>query len=112
MAPEHPGKLLKEEVDARGVSLQGLAGALRVPATRIHAIVHGRRSITADTSARLGRYMGVSSGYWLRLQADYDMRVVDTVMIERDVLRPDWPTTMPTTAAGDFPAFALHLGRA
>ena len=39
MAPEYPGKLLKEEMDARGVSLQGLAGALRVPATRIHAIV-------------------------------------------------------------------------
>jgi len=89
MAPEHPGKLLKEEMDARGVSLQGLAGALRVPATRIHAIVHGRRSISADTSPRLGRYLGVSSGYWLRLQADYDMRVVDPAMIEREVLLPE-----------------------
>jgi len=86
MAPEHPGKLLKEEMDERGVSIQRLAQALRVPATRIHAIVHGRRGITADTSARLGRYLGVSSGYWLRMQADYDMRVVDTAVIEREVL--------------------------
>ena len=62
IAPEHPGKLLKEEMEARRVSIQGLARALRVPATRIHAIVHGRRSITAYTSARLGRYLGVSHG--------------------------------------------------
>ena len=86
MAPEHPGKLLKEEMDERGLSIQRLAQALRVPATRIHAIVHGRRGITADTSARLGRYLGVSSGYWLRMQSDYDMRVIDTAVIEREVL--------------------------
>ncbi len=86
MAPEHPGKLLKEEMDVRGVSIQRLAQALRVSATRIHAIVHGRRGITADTSARLGRYLGVSSGYWLPMQADYPMRVVDTAVIESEVL--------------------------
>jgi addiction module HigA family antidote len=57
-----------------------------VPATRIHAIVHGRRSITADTSARLGRYLGVSHGYWLRLQVDYDMRAIDNAKIEKEVL--------------------------
>lgn len=86
MVPEHPGKLLKEEMETRGVSIQALAQALRVPATRIHAIVHGRRNITADTSARLGRYMGISTGYWLRLQGDYDMRLIDTDRIEREVL--------------------------
>jgi len=60
--------------------------ALRVPATRIHAIVHGRRGITADTSARLGRYLGVSNGYWLRMQGDYDLRGVDMAVVEREVL--------------------------
>jgi addiction module HigA family antidote len=89
MMPEHPGKLLKEEMDERGLSIQRLAQDLRVPATRIHAIVHGRRGITADTSARLGRYLGVSSGYWLRLQGDYDMRVIDSAVIEREVLLPE-----------------------
>jgi addiction module HigA family antidote len=78
--------LLKKEMDERGASIQGLAQALRVPATRIHAIVHGQRGITADTSARLGRYLGVSNGYWLRMQGDYDLRAVDMAVVEREVL--------------------------
>jgi antitoxin HigA-1 len=84
--PLHPGEMLKEEMAERGLSIQGLARALRVPATRIHAIVNGRRGITADTSARLGRYFGASPDFWLKMQVSYDIRCLDAQKIEREVL--------------------------
>jgi addiction module HigA family antidote len=73
----HPGSILKEEMNERGLSIQRLARDLRVPSTRIHAIVHGRRGISADTSARLGRYFGTSPEFWLRVQMQYDVRMLD-----------------------------------
>src|SRR4051812_21308458 len=82
----HPGVMLKEELEERDLSIQGLARALRVPATRIHAIVHGKRGISADTSARLGRYFGASPEFWLRLQTQYDLRTLDQKKIEAEVI--------------------------
>src|SRR5437764_12150503 len=84
--PLHPGELLKEEMAKRGLSIHALARALHVPATRIHAIVNGHRGITADTSARLGRYFGASSDFWLKMQVSYDIRCLDARKIEREVL--------------------------
>ena len=82
----HPGLLLKEEMEERKLSIQGLARALRVPATRIHAIVRGKRGISADTSARLGRYFGASPDFWLRVQTAYDLRLLDRNRIESEVI--------------------------
>ncbi len=82
----HPGLMLREELEERNLSLQALARALRVPATRIHAIVHGKRGISADTSARLGRYFGASPEFWLRLQMQYDLRTLDQQKIEAEVI--------------------------
>lgn len=82
----HPGLILKGEMDERGLSIGALARALRVPATRIHAIVQGKRSITADTSARLGRYFGASPEFWLRVQMSYDVRLIDQQKIEAEVI--------------------------
>jgi len=84
--PLHPGEMLKEEMQERGLSIQALARALRVPATRIHAIVNGKRGITADTSARLGCYFGASPNFWLKIQIDYEMRLLDLPTIQREVL--------------------------
>ena len=59
-----------------GISINGLALALRVPVTRISAIVNETRSITADTALRLGRYFSTTSEFWMNLQRDFDLRTV------------------------------------
>ncbi|MBM3567856.1 MAG: HigA family addiction module antidote protein [Alphaproteobacteria bacterium] len=70
----HPGEILKHEFLAElGLSQNKLAAAIGVPGNRIHAIVNGTRAITADTDLRLGRYFGLSDGYWLRLQNAHDL---------------------------------------
>jgi addiction module HigA family antidote len=70
----HPGEILKEEFLAEiGMSQNQLAHAIGVPPNRIHDIVRGRRTITADTDLRLSRFFGLSEGYWLRLQNAYDL---------------------------------------
>lgn len=70
----HPGDILKEEfLDEMGMSMRQLAADIDVPANRITQIVKGVRGITADTDLRLSRYFGLSEGYWLRLQNQYDL---------------------------------------
>ena len=70
----HPGEILKEEfLSEIGISQNQLANAIGVPPNRIHAIVNGTRSITADTDLRLSRFFGLSEGYWLRLQNAFDL---------------------------------------
>ncbi len=70
----HPGEVLSEEfLDPLGMSVNALAMALRVPATRIGAIVKGERSVTADTALRLARFFGTSPELWMNLQAMHDL---------------------------------------
>lgn len=57
------------------ISINRLSRELHVPPNRIHAIVHGNRSITADTALRLGAYFGVTPETWLNLQSEYDLRI-------------------------------------
>jgi len=74
--PIHPGEILFEEfMRPMGISINRLARELAVPPGRISAIVNGRRTITADTALRLGRYFGVSPELWVGLQADYALRL-------------------------------------
>ena len=69
------GDMLREEFLApMAITPYRLAKDLRVPQTRISAILAGSHSITVDTSLRLDRYFGLSEGWWLRLQADCDLR--------------------------------------
>jgi addiction module HigA family antidote len=71
-----PGELLKEEfLVPMGISQYRLAKEIGVPAQRIGEIVAGRRAITAETDLRLCRFLGLSSGYWLRAQAAHDTEV-------------------------------------
>jgi addiction module HigA family antidote len=70
----HPGEILKEEfLQELGMSQNQLAHAIGVPGNRIHAIVNGARDITADTDLRLCRFLGLSEGFFLRLQNAYDI---------------------------------------
>ena len=72
----HPGEILLEEfLNALGISQYQLAKAISVPPRRINEIVHGQRSITADTALRLARYFGTSERFWLNLQSGYDLEV-------------------------------------
>ncbi len=83
LAPVTPGELLKEEFLApMGISQYRLAKEIGVPPQRISEIVHGRRSISADTDLRLCRFLGLSNGYWLRAQAAYDTEVAEVELAE------------------------------
>ncbi|WP_027579052.1 HigA family addiction module antitoxin [Bradyrhizobium sp. Ai1a-2] len=78
MAPiVHPGRLLRRELAARKLSANRLALDIGVPSGRITDILNGRRGITADTAVRLGRYFGNSAQFWLDLQGQYDIGVVE-----------------------------------
>ena len=85
----HPGEVLSEEfLSPLGMSVNSLAMALRVPATRIGAIVKGERSVTADTALRLARFFGTSAEFWMNLQAMHDLskaRLENGGAIARDV---------------------------
>lgn len=73
----HPGRLLKRELEARRLSANRLALALGVPSGRVTDILNGRRSITAETAVRLGRYFGNSPRFWLNLQSQYEIALVE-----------------------------------
>jgi len=70
----HPGEILLEEfLKPMDISQNRLARAMRVPPRRINEIVHGKRSITADTALRLSHALGTTEQFWMGLQADYDL---------------------------------------
>ena len=73
LPPIHPGEILRETLDDLGLSMNQLAQENHVPANRISAIVSGKRSITAETALRLARYFGTTPGYWINLQARFDL---------------------------------------
>ncbi|HEX5432398.1 MAG TPA: HigA family addiction module antitoxin [Bryobacteraceae bacterium] len=72
----HPEETIREDyLKPSGLSVNKLALELRVPATRISEIVHGRRGVTADTALRLARYFNTTSNFWLNLQTAYDLAI-------------------------------------
>ena len=85
----HPGEMLREEfLVPLGISQNALALKIRVPATRIGEIVHGKRAITPDTALRLARFFGNSPEFWLNLQQMHDLskaRLELKRIVERDV---------------------------
>ena len=80
--------MLNEFLEPMGLSQNKLALAVRVPARRINEIVHGKRSITADTALRLARFFKMSAEFWMNLQARYDLEMARDALgsrIEKDV---------------------------
>jgi len=73
LPPVHPGEILKETLDDLRLSMNQLAQEIHVPANRISAIVAGKRSITGETALRLARYFVTTPGYWMNLQARFDL---------------------------------------
>ena len=87
--PVHPGEVLLEEfLNPMGLSQNKLAVNIGVPARRINEIVLEKRKVTADTALRLGRFFGISSEFWLGLQAQYDLDIAADALgnrLEREV---------------------------
>ena len=84
LPPIHPGEILMEEfLEPMGISQYRLAKDVSVPPRRINEIVHGKRSITADTALRLGRFFGMSPQFWLNLQTRYDLEVTEDLLEDR-----------------------------
>ena len=89
----HPGEILLEEfLKPLGLSQNAIARALHVPPRRINEIVLGKRAVTADTDLRLARYFGMSEGFFLGLQADYEL------MERRREIEADLDTIKPRAA--------------
>ena len=80
----HPGEILLEEfLHPMEISQNRLARAMGVPPRRINEIVHGKRSVTADTALRLAAYFGNSASFWLGLQMDYDLDVAEDTLSKK-----------------------------
>lgn len=84
LAPIHPGEILNEEfLKPFHISQYRLANDISVPPRRINEIVHGRRSVSADTALRLARYFGTSDQFWINLQTRYDLEVEKDKLADR-----------------------------
>jgi addiction module HigA family antidote len=77
MNPIHPGRILKRELEARELSANQLALALRVPSGRISEIINEKRGISAETALRLSQFFGNSAQFWMNLQTKYDLAIVE-----------------------------------
>ena len=89
----HPGNMLRAELEARELTANQLALAIRVPANRITAILRGERAVSAETAVRLGRYLRTGAAFWVNLQTQYDISVVETT--RGDVIDRELDGAMP-----------------
>ena len=83
MKPVHPGKILRREMQARKLSANALALALRTPSGRVTDIVNGKRGVSPETALRLGRYFGNSARFWLNLQTSYELAAAEAEIGDR-----------------------------
>ena len=82
--PIHPGEILLEDfLKPMGLSQYRVAKDISVPPRRVNEIVHGNRSITADTALRLARYFGTPPQFWINLQSHYDLEIESDRLAER-----------------------------
>ena len=82
--PIHPGEILLEEfLKPMEISQNKLGRKLGVSPRRINEIVHGKRSVTADTALRLSIFFGNSASFWLGLQMDYDLDLAQDTSLDK-----------------------------
>ncbi len=86
LQPIHPGEHLAEILKELEISQYRLAKTMGTPARRINEIIHGNRSITADTALRLGQALGMTPEFWLNLQRMYDLDVARSSTDVRAIL--------------------------
>jgi antitoxin HigA-1 len=83
MRPVHPGEILRDELEARRLSANALAIALRTPSGRVTDILNGKRGVSPETAMRLARYFGNSARFWLNLQTAYELAVAEAELGEQ-----------------------------
>ena len=83
MMAVHPGRVLKREIQARGLSANALALALRTPSGRVTDILNGKRGVSPETAMRLARYFGASARFWLNLQTAYEFALAERELGEK-----------------------------
>lgn len=71
--PDHPGEMLREELQARGISQRKFAGIIGMPYTAFNEIVNGKRSITTETALKIEAATGIKAHIWIGLQTDYNL---------------------------------------
>ncbi len=82
--PVHPGEVLMEDfLKPMGISQYRLAKEMKVYPRKINEIVHGKRSVTADTALRLSRFFGTSAEVWMNLQALYDLETARDLLDDK-----------------------------
>ena len=89
LPPIHPGEILRDDfLRPMGLSVYGLARALKISRPRVNDIVPGRRAVSVDSALRLGRYFGTTPEFWINLQTRYDLDVAERTIkprIESDI---------------------------
>lgn len=101
MPPVHPGELLREEfMEPLGITAYELAKGIGVPAPRVYDVVAEKRAVTPDTALRLSRYFGMSEGYWVNVQARYDLEAAKDRALERIEKEVRPRTAAPSSASG------------
>lgn len=73
--PIQPGEILGDELEETGLTAKKLADVIQVPPNRLHQLLAGKRSMTADTALGLGQYFGMSADFWMNLQTAYELDV-------------------------------------
>jgi addiction module HigA family antidote len=101
----HPGRVLEEQwMKPCGISQNELARMMRCSARRVNEIVHGRRSITADSALRLSRCLGLTPHYWMALQSDYEIDRADAELRVGPLAGPPEPPPQDSVETGSHPS--------
>jgi antitoxin HigA-1 len=100
IVPTSPGQMLREEfLKPMGLTNYRLAKEIDVPAQRIGDIIAGKRGITADTDLRLCRFFGLTDGWWLRLQGNYDTRLARATLAKKLAKIKPWSAHLEARAS-------------
>lgn len=83
--PIHPGEMIKDEIEYRGISQKELAAEIGIPASVLNAVLNGKRAVTTEYALLLEAALGIEADLWLRLQSDYNKQIAksDPSFMER-----------------------------
>ncbi len=73
--PIHPGEMIKDEIEYRGISQKELAAEIGIPASVLNAVLNGKRTVTTEYALLLEAALGIDADIWLRIQADYNKQI-------------------------------------
>ena len=73
LEPTHPGKILKEEIEYRGISQKKFSEQTGIPYTSLNEVLHGKRAISTEYALLIEAVLGIESSFWLKMQSEYNM---------------------------------------